>query len=125
MSSFFNLIDTISLDRKLETGEYPFSEKVFFKKNLALLNLTFNQNQIIETILTVGILEDFYVLLKLYNKVEITAAIKSSVVLDKKTANFCHLYFNIPKEDICVSQNLDYSNYHLSIYSSFNLFKGL
>lgn len=115
MSSYFNYIDTASLDKKLETGEYPFSEKVFSQKSLTLLNSTFNRNQIIETILTIGILEDFYVLLKLYTKVEIIAAIKSSVILDKKTANFCHLYFNIPREEIYASPNFDYSDYHLSL----------
>lgn len=125
MSAYFKLIDTASLDKKLAMGEYPFSEKVFSQKSLTLLNSTFNQNQIIETILTIGALEDFYVLLKLYTKAEITAVIKSSVILDKKTANFCNLYFNIPKKDIYASANLDYSDYHLSIYHSFNIFKGL
>ena len=69
----------------METGEYPFSEKVFSQKSLTILNLTFNQNQIIETVLTIGVIGDFYVLLKLYTTVEITAAIKSSFVLDKNS----------------------------------------
>jgi hypothetical protein len=88
MSAYFKLIDTASLDKKLAMGEYPFSEKVFSQKSLTLLNSTFNQNQIIETILTIGALEDFYVLLKLYTKAEITAVIKSSVILDKKPQTF-------------------------------------
>jgi hypothetical protein len=125
MSSYFSHIDTALLDKKVENGIYPFSEKLFAKKSLVALNLMLSKNKIIETILTVGLLEDFYVLSKLYSNIDIVSAIKSSRVLDKKTANFCHLFFNISKEDMCASANLDYSNYHLSIYYSFNIFKVL
>jgi hypothetical protein len=125
MSSYFNYIDTASLDKKVENGDYPFSDKIFAVKSFAALNLIFSKNQIIETILTIGLLEDFYLLNKLYSNIEIVSAIKSSNILDKKTANFCHLYFNIPKEDICACAIKDYSNYHLSMYYSFNIFKNL
>jgi hypothetical protein len=125
MSSYFKNIDTFLLDKKVENGDYPFSEKLFTEKSIASLNLRLSKNQIIETILTIGLLEDFYVLPKLYSNIEIVSAIKSSRVLDKKTANFCHLYFNIPKEDISACAIKDYSNYHLSIYYSFNILKAL
>jgi hypothetical protein len=124
MSHFFKYIDTEGLDKKVEIGEYPFSENLFVEKNLGVLNLLLSKNQIIETALTIGLLQDFYVLLKLYTKQEITTAIKSSKALDKKTANFCHLYFNIPKEDINADTTLDYSNYKESMYYTFNIMKG-
>ena len=123
MSSYFNYIDTVALDKKLETGEYPFTEKLFSETNLTSLKVSLNQNQIIETILTIGILSDFYVLLKLYTKEEITTAVKNSLILDKKTANFCSYYFNIPKEEIYASPDLDYSGYKDSFWFTFNLLK--
>jgi hypothetical protein len=110
---------------KVKVGEYPFSKSLFSENNFNDLNSILTKNQIIETALTIGLLEDFYVLLKLYTKVEIITALKSSKVLDKKTANFCHLYFNIPKEDINADTTLDYSNYKESMYYTFNIMKGL
>jgi hypothetical protein len=50
-----------------------------------------------------GFLKDVYILFKIYTKDELITAIKNSRVLDKKTANFCSLYFDIPLNEINAS----------------------
>jgi hypothetical protein len=125
MSSYFNLIDTEILDKKIETEKFPFSKYLFWDSEVGDLDVKQHKKHIIERVLTRGFLKDVYILFKIYSKDELTTAIKSSRVLDKKTANFCHLYFNIPKEDISACAIKDYSNYHLSIYYSFNILKAL
>lgn len=103
MSSYFNYIDTASLDKKLETGEFPFSKYLFWDTPIELIDREKHKKSIIERVLTRGFLEDFYTLVKMYSSEEITDAIKKSRVLDKKTANFCSLYFNIPLNEINAS----------------------
>ena len=103
MSSFFNLIDTEILDRKLEAEVFPFSEKLFWDSEAGYVNTTLHKKHIIERVLTKGFLNDVYILFKIYNKEELITAIKSSRILDKKTANFCSLYFNIPLNEINAS----------------------
>ncbi len=103
MSSYFNYIDTASLDKKLETGEFPFSKYLFWDTPIELIDREKHKKSIIERVLTRGFLEDFYTLIKMYSSEEITDAIKKSRVLDKKTANFCSLYFNIPLNEIHAS----------------------
>jgi hypothetical protein len=125
MSSYFNLIDTEILDKKIETEKFPFSKYLFWDNEVGDVDVKQHKKHIIERVLTRGFLKDVYILFKIYSKDELTTAIKSSRVLDKKTANFCHLYFNIPKEDISACAIKDYSNYHLSIYYSFNILKAL
>ncbi len=103
MSSYFNYIDTASLDKKLESGDFPFSKYLFWDTPIELIDREKHKRSIVERVLTRGFLEDFYTLIKMYSKEEITDAIKGSRVLDKKTANFCSLYFNIPLNEINAS----------------------
>jgi hypothetical protein len=103
MSIYFKYIDTHSLDKKLESGEFPFSKYLFWDTELDLIDREKNKRAIVERVLTRGFLSDFYTLIKMYSKEEITEAIKKSRVLDKKTANFCSLYFNIPLNEINAS----------------------
>ena len=103
MSFYFKYIDTVSLDKKLETGEFPFSKYLFWDTSIELIDREKNKRPIIERVLTRGFLEDFYTLIKMYSSEEIADAIKKSRVLDKKTANFCSLYFNIPLNEINAS----------------------
>ncbi len=103
MSSYFNYIDTASLDKKLESGDFPFSKYLFWDTPIELIDREKHKRSIVERVLTRGFLEDFYTLIKMYSKEEITDAIKRSRVLDKKTANFCSLYFNIPLNEINAS----------------------
>jgi hypothetical protein len=103
MSSYFKFIDTLSLDKKLETGEFPFSKYLFWDTPIELIDREKHKKSIIERVLTRGFLEDFYTLIKMYSPEEITDAVKKSRILDKKTANFCSLYFNIPLNEINAS----------------------
>lgn len=42
MDSIFDLIDTKALDKKLENGEYPFSENLFTHTTISFLNNSLN-----------------------------------------------------------------------------------
>lgn len=103
MSSYFNLIDTESLDRKIETEKFPFSKYLFWDSEIGDVNIKQHKKHTIERVLTRGFLKDVYILFKLYNNEELISAIKSSKVLDKKTASFCSQYFNIPLNEINAS----------------------
>lgn len=103
MSSYFNFIDTKALDKRVQTGEFPFSQNLFWDTSIKNIDLKKNQRYIIERVLTRGFLEDFYLLLKLYTTNELKEAILKSRVLDAKTINFCSHYFNIPKSEMHAS----------------------
>jgi hypothetical protein len=103
MSSYFNLIDTASLDKKIETEIFPFSKYLFWDSEVGDVDVKQHKKHIIERVLTRGFLKDVYILFNIYSKDELVSAIKNSRVLDKKTANFCSLYFNIPLKEINAS----------------------
>ncbi|MEQ1553380.1 MAG: hypothetical protein ABL929_04325 [Ferruginibacter sp.] len=103
MSSYFDYIDTAALDKKLETEKFPFSKYLFWDTPIELIDKEKHKKSIIERVITKGFLEDFYILIKMYTSEEIACAIKKSRVLDKKSANFCSLYFNIPLNEINAS----------------------
>jgi hypothetical protein len=103
MSYYFKYIDTESLDKKLKTGVFPFSKYLFWDTPIELIDKEKHKKSVIERILTRGFLEDFYTLIKIYSKEEIVDTIKKSRILDKKTANFCSLYFDIPLNEINAS----------------------
>lgn len=62
-----------------------------------------HKSYIIERVLSRGLLSDFYFLLQLYTPEDIVVAVKKSKVLDKKTVNFCSLYFKIPLNEMHAS----------------------
>jgi hypothetical protein len=103
MSSYFNFIDTTALDKKVQTGEFPFSQNLFWDSSIEKIDLKKNKRYVIERVLTRGFLEDFYMLLKVYTTNEIKEAILKSRELDAKTISFCSHYFNIPKLEIHAS----------------------
>ncbi|TWI85053.1 hypothetical protein IQ13_0207 [Lacibacter cauensis] len=103
MSSYFNFIDTKALDKKIRSGEFPFSQKLFWDTAVEKIDLKKNQRYIIERVLTRGFLEDFYMLLQIYTTTEIKEALLKSKELDPKTINFCSNYFNIPKQEMHAS----------------------
>jgi hypothetical protein len=100
---YFKLIDTASLHKKIDTEKFPFSENLFWDANTKNIDLEKNVRYVVERVVTRGFLEDFYVLLQIYSKETIITALKKSRELDSKTANFCSLYFNIPKNELHVS----------------------
>jgi hypothetical protein len=103
MNNYFNFIDTGVLDKKLSTGQFPFSKYLFWDSPIDKIDLKLHKTYIIERVLTKGFLADIYLLLKIYSKAEIITAIKSSKVLDKKTVNFCSHYFNVPINELHAS----------------------
>jgi hypothetical protein len=62
-----------------------------------------HKNYIIERVVTRGFLSDFYIMLSLYSQQEITAALCKATELDRKTANFCEYYFDLPQKSLNVS----------------------
>jgi hypothetical protein len=102
-SVFFNHINKQEIEEKLHSGEFPFSQNLFWDIPIEKIDRQKNKRHIIERVITRGLLEDFYTLLQLYSTNEIADAITRSKVLDSKTANFCSIVFNIPKSSIHVS----------------------
>lgn len=102
-SVFFNRINTQEIKEKLASGEFPFSQNLFWDTPLDKIDREHHKRHIIERVLTRGLLEDFYALIHMYNNEEIRDAIHRSKSLDSKTANFCSLLFGIPKNEIHVS----------------------
>ncbi len=107
MSFIFKFLPDSILSKKIVKGDFPFSQHLFWDYPIEKINPEKHKNFIIERVLSRGLLQDFYFLLQLYTSEEITAAIKSSKVLDKKTVNFCSHYFNIPLIELYASSYYD------------------
>ena len=103
MNSYFDLIDTKSLDEKIQSGIFPFTANLFWDNNIENIDLKKNQRYVIERVLTRGFTADFYILLKIYTSAEIKDALRKSKELDKKTLQFCSEYFKINKNEMHVS----------------------
>lgn len=102
-NNYFNLINTELLDKKLASGNFPFSKYLFWDADYENIDIRAHSRYIIERVLTRGFLEDFYLLLQLYKPEEIKEALWKSKELDAKTAHFCSRYFNLPISEIYVS----------------------
>jgi hypothetical protein len=100
---YFKLLDTISLHKKIAKEKFPFSQNLFWDAAIENIDLEKNSRYVVERVVTRGFLEDFYVLLQIYTIETIVTALKKSKELDSKTANFCCLYFKIPKKELHVS----------------------
>lgn len=107
MTSFFKYLSENVLTKKVEEGEFPFSQYLFWDTPLEKIDLIKHKNYIIERVLSRGLLNDFYFLLQLYTTKEIVIAVKNSRVLDKKTINFCSHYFGIPLNELHASSFYD------------------
>jgi len=103
MTSFFKYLPESVLTKKIEKGEFPFSQYLFWDAPPEKIDVTKHKNYIIERVLSRGLLKDFYFLLPLYTTEEITITVKNSKVLDKKTINFCSHYFGIPLNELHAS----------------------
>jgi hypothetical protein len=100
---YFKLLDTIALHKKIAEEKFPFSQNLFWDAAIENIDLKKNSRYVVERVVTRGFLEDFYVLLQIYTTETIITALKKSRELDSKTANFCSLYFKIPKKELHVS----------------------
>ena len=96
MTTYFKYLPESILSKKIEKGDLPFSQFLFWDTPLEKIHPEKNKNYIIERVLTRGLLKDFYFLLQLYSNHEIMIAVKKSKVLDNKTMHFCSHYFKIP-----------------------------
>lgn len=103
MTSYFKYLPESVLTKKVEQGEFPFSQYLFWDTPVDKIDLIKHKNYIIERVLSRGTLKDFYFLLQLYTDEEIKKAVKTSRVLDKKTINFCSYYFGIPLNELHAS----------------------
>lgn len=103
MTSYFKYLPESVLTKKVDKGEFPFSQYLFWDTPLEKIDIIKHKNYIIERVLMHGLLKDFYFLLQLYTTEEITIAVKKSNVLDKKTINFCSHYFGIPLNELHAS----------------------
>ena len=103
MRFFFKFLPEAILSKKLEKGEFPFSQYLFWDTPLEKIDMEKHKNYIIERVLSRGLLQDFYFLLQLYSTIEIITAVKRSRGLDKKTINFCSKLFNIPLNELHAS----------------------
>lgn len=79
---------------------FPFSKQIFWDVDINTLDYSEKKRFVIERVLVRGGMTDVKVLFKVYNNVEIVAAIKQSKDLDDITHSFCANYFNIPKEEM-------------------------
>jgi len=96
MNVYFKFLPDHILAQKVQRGDFPFSQFLFWDTPVENINAEQHKNYIIERVMSRGLLADFYFLLQLYSKEEIREALIKSRVLDKKTVNFCSHYFNIP-----------------------------
>ncbi len=103
MVNYFNFLDKKELEEKLNSGELPFSQYLFWDTAIQNIDIKKNSRYIVERVLARGFLLDFYLLTRLYSKEEITAALKKSKELDPKTVDFCSYYFDLPKSEMHVS----------------------
>ena len=103
MNTYFSFLDTASLDDKLCTGLFPFTKYLFWDSPIENINIKRHQKYIIERVLSKGLLSDLYLLIKMYSNDEIIAAVKKSKVLDRKTINFCSIYFKVPLNELHAS----------------------
>ena len=103
MIDYFQFIDKVKLDEKINSGVFPFRQNLFWDNSIENIDLMKNSGYVIERVLVRGFTEDFYVLQKIYSSEIIKDALRKSKELDAKTAAFCSWYFNVPKNEIHVS----------------------
>jgi hypothetical protein len=100
---YFQYLTDEQRDRIITTEEFPFAQKLFWDADIKTIDAEKHKNFIVERVMQRGLLHDFYWLLKLYTETEITSALKKSKSLDKKTINFCSIFFEIPLNDLNAS----------------------
>lgn len=103
MTFYFKYLPESVLTKKIEQGEFPFSQNLFWDTPVEKIDILKHKNYIIERVLSRGTLKDFYFLLQLYTTQEIIISVKNSRVLDNKTVNFCSHYFSIPLNELHAS----------------------
>ncbi len=103
MNSYFKYLPEEIFNKKIDKRVFPFSQYLFWDYPIESVDIEKHKYFIIERVLSRGLLQDFYMLLQLYSKKEISEAIKKSKVFDDKLRNFCSHYFEIPLNEINAS----------------------
>ena len=80
-----------------------FHKNLFWDTDISHIDLKKHRRFIIERVITRGSKEDFNKLLTLYTKKQISFTLRMSAALDPETRLFCSHYFNIPIEEMYVS----------------------
>lgn len=76
MSQYFNFIDTAIPDKKFSEGQFPFSKYLFWDRPIEMIDTKQHKQYIIERVLAIRFLSEFYLLLKIYSTDEMKAAVK-------------------------------------------------
>jgi hypothetical protein len=80
---------------------------LFWDTDLEKIDHVENSYFIIERALRYGLPEDIRLIVKTYTKEEIVNVVKTSRTIDRKTARFWSVHFNIPEEEIlCLKRQL-------------------
>jgi hypothetical protein len=84
-----------------------FLKDMFWDIDIESIDLKKNKKFVIERILKYGLTEQISWLLKNYNKQSIVKVVKNSKNIDKVTANYWAIHFNIKREEImCLKRTL-------------------
>jgi hypothetical protein len=102
-SSCFSFLPKDILEQKVDKSYFPFSPKIFWDTPIKNIDMELHKNFIIERIFCRGLMVDLYFMIKIYSKEEIRDAVIKSKNLDKKTANWCSILYNIPKNEMHAS----------------------
>jgi len=82
------------------------SKHLFWDVEVEKLNPDIHASFIVERVLKKGTLQDFSLLNQIFSSEQTISIIKNLKNLDPKTANFAHIYFDIPKNEMkCYTKN--------------------
>jgi hypothetical protein len=82
------------------------SKHLFWDVDIEKINIDIHAPFIIERVLNKGTLQDFQLLNRIFSSDETISTVKNLKNLDPKTANFAHIYFDIPKNEMkCYTKN--------------------
>ncbi|SMG37514.1 hypothetical protein SAMN05661096_02459 [Marivirga sericea] len=82
------------------------SKHLFWDVEVEKINPDTHASFIIERVLKKGTLQDFNVLNQIFSSEQTISIVKNLKHLDPKTANFAHIYFDIPKNEMkCYTKN--------------------
>ncbi len=99
------------LMKTLSQIEKDLLKPIFWDTDITNLDLGKNKRYTIERILVYGTTEHIKWLLKNYTDKDIIETVKVSKVIDRQTANYWSLYYNIKREEIiCFRRQLKMSN---------------
>ncbi|WMN11296.1 hypothetical protein QYS49_37870 [Marivirga salinae] len=83
-----------------------FSGHLFWDVEIEKINSDKHAPFLIERVLKKGNLEDLNLLSQIFETKKIVSIVKELKNLDPKSANFAHIYFDIPKNEmICYTKN--------------------